>query len=528
MIRHILAVAFAVSLAACGGANATAPGGGAGNDTLVFGRNKDAVHLDPAVATDGMSLNVAALILEGLVRYKPGTFDVEPALASSWTNSADGKTWTFVLRHGVKFQDGSDFNADAVKFNFDRWRLKDNPYHQWGNFSYYESQFGGFPGAIAAVRVAAPDKVQLVLTKPMAPLLANLALQSFEISSPDAIKKYGKDYDFHPVGTGPYQLGEWVKDDHITLRRFDGYWGPKPKIATVILRDISDQATSLLDIQKGDIDGWEYPRPGDVKTLAADPKLHLFRFPPNNIMYLAINNTRPPFDNVLVRRAVNEAIDKSAIAKNFYDPSTIVADEFLPPSVWPHGVKVGYPYDPADARKLLAQAGFPHGFDTTLWYMTTPRPYLPEPQRVAEVIQSNLKAIGINAKLQGFEWGQYLQRVQNAEASLALFGWTGDNGDPDNYLYVLLDKDGAHTPGAQNVCYWRDERYHTLMLKAQTTIDRAARTKIYDEALKIVHDQAPCVPLAHSAPPIVFKTTVKGFVPNPDTVEQFQFMSIGS
>jgi peptide/nickel transport system substrate-binding protein len=520
----VLAALAAAALLACAGCAQQSNG----SQTLVFGRNKDAVKLDPAVATDGMSLNVARATMEGLTQYAPGSFDIRPWLATSWTLSPDGRTWTFVLRHNVKFQDGTDFDAAAVKTNIDRWRLKDDPLHVElkGDYSYYQDQFGGLPGVIKDVRVLAPDKVQIVLTKPVAPMLANLAMPAFAMSSPAAMKARGADYFREPIGTGPYQVTDWVKDDHITLKAFDGYWGAKPRIQTVILRDIPDPSSSLIALQKGEIDGWEYPQPNDLPLIAKDKALALYHMPPNNVMYLALNNGRRPFDNVLVRRAINEAIDAKAIVKNFYDPSAQVADEFLPEAVWPHGVKVSYPYDPADARALLAKAGYPNGFSTTLWYMSLPRPYLPEPQRVAEAIQANLKSVGINATLEGFEWGTYLQRVQNAEADMALFGWSGDNGDPDNYLYVLLDRDSATPPGAQNVCFWKDPRFHQLVTQAQVVTDKSKRSALYKQALALVHDQAPCVPLAHTSPPISFNVKVKGYVPHPDSAELFQDMWI--
>ncbi|HEV2037341.1 MAG TPA: ABC transporter substrate-binding protein, partial [Candidatus Eremiobacteraceae bacterium] len=513
----------------CGGGSSRGANGG-GPDTLVFGRNQDAVRLDPAIVTDGMSLNVARVSLEGLTRYELGSFDVQPCLATSWTVSPDGKTWRFHLRRNVTFQDGTAFNADAVKFNFDRWRLRDNPWHKLlrGNmeYSYYESQFGGFPGAIRNVKVVAPDEVEFDLSKTVAPMLANLAMPAFGISSPTAMKNRGEDYFRQPVGTGPYQVTEWVKDDHITLVAFAGYWGQQPKIHTVILRDIPDAATSMLALQKGDIDGWEYPRPDDMATLAKDEHLTIYHQPPNNLLYLAINTQKPPFDNVLVRRAINEAIDAKAIVKNFYDPSAKVATDFLPLAVWPHPSKTAYDFNPADARRLLAQAGFPHGFSTTLWYMTLPRPYVPEPQRVAEALQADLRAVGINASLQGFEWGPYLDKTERGDHNLALYGWTGDNGDPDNFLYALLDKDSAIPPGAQNVCFWKNEDFHKLMMAGQGTVDKSVRAKYYLQALQIVHDQAPTVPLVQTGPPIVFKRTVLGYIPNPDNSEPFDSMSI--
>ena len=529
IVTAMLAVAGCCGLFGCSGSGSQGQGQGS---TLVFGRNQDAVSLDPAVVTDGMSLNVARVTMEGLTGYKLGTFDITPALATSWTVTPDGKTWNFKLRHGVKFQDGTPFDAQAVKFNFDRWRLLNDPWHKLlqGNldYSYYESQFGGFPGVISDVRVLAPDEVQFVLTRPFAPMLANLAMPAFSISSPTAMKQEGENYFRAPVGTGPYQVTEWVKDDHITMKAFAGYWGDKAKIQTLIFRDIPDPSTSLLALQKGDIDGWEYPRPDDLGPLSQDHDLTIYHQPPNNVLYLAMNNQKPPFTNVLVRRAINEAIDANEIVKNFYDPSAEVATDFLPLAVWPHPNQTAYAYDPADARRLLAEAGLPHGFNTTLWYMTLPRPYVPEPQRVAEAIQADLREIGINATLQGFEWGQFLEKTQRGDHELALAGWTGDNGDPDNFLYAILDKDSAIPPGAQNVCFWKDDDFHDLMMKAQNTTDRTERAKYYLEALQIVHDQAPLVPLVHTGPPIVFKRSVLGYIGNPDNSEPFQVMSMGS
>lgn len=502
-------------------------GNGAGSDTLVYGRNKDAVNLDPAFAPDGMSLSVVHNVLEGLTRYRAGSFAIEPALATAWTHDKTGTIWTFHLRRDVKFQDGTTFDAAAVKFNFDRWRLKDDPYHKGGDFTYYESQFGGFPGVIRDVKAVSPDVVEIDLTKPSAPLLANLAMPSFSISSPSAIEKEGEDYSQHPVGTGPFEIAEWVHDDHITLRAYDAYWGGKPKLSTVVLKDIPTPDASLLALQKGEIDGWQYPTPESLSQLEKDPALRVYRVPANNTMFLAMNELKQPFDDVLVRRAISESIDATAIVQHFYDPGAFAATEFLPPVVWPGGVKTSYAYDPADARKLLAQAGYPNGFSTTLWFMTTPRPYLPEPERVAEAIQADLKAVGIDAKLEGFEWSNYLYKVQDGEHNLALYGWTGDNGDPDNFLFTVLDEGNTTPPGAQNVCFWKNAQFHELMLEAQTTVDEAKRAAIYKRALAIVRDQAPLVALVHTSPPTVFKKTVRGFTPRPDDFQDFDALSFG-
>ena len=517
----VLAYACAVvAVFATGCANGPAASSPA--DTLVFGRNKDAITLDPAVSSDGISLTTTYVIYEGLTRYKPGSFEVEPSLATSWSVRDSGRVWLFHLRHNVAFQDGTRLDASAVKFNFDRWRDPRNPFHAWGYFTYYGSQFGGFPGQITDVKTPAPDVVEIDLRAPVAPMLANLAMPAFAIASPAALQREREHYAQRPVGTGPYELVEWVKDDHITLRRFDGYWGRKPRIRTIILRDIPDAATTLLLLGRGELDGWEYPTPGAVTQVARDPAVRVAHEPPNAVAFVALNNLHHPFDDVRVRRAINLAIDREAIVRHFYDPTAQVAREFLPAAVWPHGVVVATPFDPAAARKLLAQAGFPHGFTTTLWYTTAPRPYLPEPERVAEAIQANLRSVGIDARLQGFEWGVFLQRVENAEHDMCLSGWTGDNGDPDNFLYVPLDKDNAHPPGAYNLAFWRNDEFHALVTQAQRELDPARRAQLYTRALGIVRDQAPIVTIAHTTSPIIFRTTVRGFVASPDSTISFQ------
>jgi peptide/nickel transport system substrate-binding protein len=512
-----LALAVLV-FAGCGGPNNSA---GRSPDTIVFGRNKDALTLDPSVSSDGISLTTTHLIYDGLTRYKPGTFDVEPALATSWEVRAGGTRWIFHLRRGVRFQDGTPFDADAVKFNFDRWRDPHNPFHAWGYFTYFVSQFGAAPGLMTDVKAIDRYTVEIDLRRPLAPMLANLAMPAFAIASPAAMRREREHFAQHPVGTGPYRLVEWVKDDHITLRRFDDYWGAKARIADVVLRDIPDAATTQLLLERGELDGWEYPPPDVLPRLGADPALRIYHQSPNNTMFMALNNLHHPFDDVRVRRAIGMAIDRDSIVRHFWDPTAQVARDFLPEAVWPTGIDTSLRYDPAAARALLAQAGYPHGFHTTLWYTTAPRPYLPEPERVAETIQADLRSVGIEATLQGFEWGVFLQRVENAEHDMCLTGWTGDNGDPDNFLYVPLDKDNAVPPGAYNLAFWRNEDFHAFVARAQRTMDHSARAALYVQALAVVRDQSPIVAIAHSRAPLILRSTLRGFVPSPDSMISF-------
>jgi peptide/nickel transport system substrate-binding protein len=517
------AIVAAFCLTACGGASGPSSGG----PTVIEARVKDAIGLDPSHETDGLSLNMTAEIFDNLVRFKPGTFDAVPGIAQSWTAADGGKLWTFKLRPGLKFSDGTPLDAAAVKFNFDRWRLTSFKYR--GNFPYpyWVTQFAGFDGKslVADVRAPAPDTVTIALRAPLGPFLRNLAMPSFGIGSPTAIAADQQAFALKPVGSGPYLVAEWVKDDHLTLTANPTFAGPAPAYATVIVRDIPDQSSAVLSMQKGDIDLLTDPRPDDAKSLATQSGITLYKQPSNNVMYLALNMDKKPFDNVLVRRAIAYAIDKAAIAKGFYSLGAQVADNWTPPGMLGENPAVkAYPHDVATAKKLLAQAGFPSGFATQIYYPTSPRPYMPEPQRVAETIQADLRQVGIAVTLQPYEFGVFLSKVRNGEHPMALIGWTGDNGDPDNFMYTLLDQDSAVKGEAQNYSFWRDPNFHKLMLAGQQETDEKKRAAIYERANALIHDQAPAVPIVHSVVSFAAKSNIAGIVPRPDSMLNFELM----
>ena len=518
--------AAALALSACGSGGDAGPGG----TPLVLARVKDAVVLDPAHATDGLSLNTTNEVMQNLVAFKPGSFDVVGDVAERWSTSADGKTWTFELKPGLVFSDGTPLDAKAVKFNFDRWRLTTNPAHGNFTYSYYADDFGGFPGTIADVQAPTPTRVVITLAKPLGPFLRDIAEQAFGLGSPQAILADPKAFELKPVGSGPYQVAEWVRDDHITLVANPKWTGAKPAYQTVIIRDIPDQATSVLSIQKGDIDMLTDPRPDDAKALAKQTGISVVEQPSNNVSYLAMDVEKKPFGDVRVRRAVAYAIDVATMAKSLYSSGAVVADNWTPPGMLGENPAVKtYPHDPVKARALLAAAGFPNGFSTTLSYSTAPRPYLPEPQRVAETIQASLAQAGITVTLQPYEWGVYLDRIKHGQHEMCLIGWTGDNGDPDNFFYPLLDQDSAHKDGtAQNYSFWRDPAFHQLMLQGQATVDDAKRRAVYRRANAMVNDQAPAISLVHTTVPIVLKSSLRGFVPSPNTSYHFNLIQPGS
>jgi peptide/nickel transport system substrate-binding protein len=317
-----------------------------------------------------------------------------------------------------------------------------------------------------------------------------------------------------------------VKDDHLTLTANPAWNAPKDTYQSVIVRDIPDQSTSVLEMKQGNVDILVDPRPDDAKDLATQPGIDLYRQPSNNLMYLALNMDKAPFSNLDVRRAIAYAIDKQAIATNFYALGAVVADNWTPPGMLgANPATKAYPHDPAKARALLAKAGFPHGFTTDLYYPTSPRPYMPEPQRVAEALQADLRAVGINATLQPREFGVWLDEARKGDQTMSLIGWTGDNGDTDNFMYDLLDQDAAVKGQAQNYSFWRDPNFHALMLAGQQSVDEKQRAGIYAKANAMIVDQEPAVPLVHSVVSFAAKHSIAGIVARPDSTLNYELMS---
>ncbi|WP_366922836.1 ABC transporter substrate-binding protein [Metallumcola ferriviriculae] len=523
-----LLLAMSLAVAGCGGNGAAPDQDQAGNDqpqaakekVLVWGRGGDASGLDPSNVTDGESAKVTINMYEGLVAYKQDSTEVIPALAKDWKVSEDGKTWSFFLREGVKFHDGTDFDAEDVVFNFERWMNEGHEYHIGGEFEYWGYMFGGYPGVVESVKATDQYTVEFTLNKPMATFLANVAMFPFGIASPEAVKEFGEDYFKNPVGTGPFEFVEWVPDSKIVLKKFDGYWGDSAKVDKLVFRSIPDNSARLMELQAGSIDIMDGITPDDVATIKSDDQFQLILRPSMNVGYLAMNVEKEPFDDVKVRRAVNMAINKKPIIDAFFAGLAKPAKNPLPPSLWGYNDAVeDYEYNAEQAKALLAEAGYPNGFKTTLWAMPVPRPYFPQPQKIAEAMQADLIEVGIDAEIVSHDWTTYLKKTESGEHDMAMLGWTGDNGDPDNFLYVLLDKDNAVKGSAGNIAFYKNDEVHDLLIKAQQEMDQEVRADLYKQAQEIIHDDAPWVPMSHSTPPIAAKKGVSGYVPHPTGVE---------
>lgn len=512
-------------LAACSSENENSEGNGDDGNTegnsessgepkvLIFGRGGDSVNLDPISVTDGESFKVTQNVFETLVNFGEQDTTINPGLAKEWTVSEDGLTYTFMLEEGVKFHDGTDFNADAVVANFDRWSSGTAD-----KYYYYKSMFGGFGDEEGHVieSVTADDEftVTFKLKRPQAPFLKNIAMSPFGMGSPTAFEAAGDSFGDNPVGTGPFKFVEWKRNDSITIEKFEDYWQEGyPKLDRVVFRAIPDNSARLNALLTGEIDLADGVNPSDSSSIEGDAALQLFERPSMNVGYLGLTNTRPPFDNKLVRQAMNHAIDKQAIVDAFFEGRAEVAVNPMPPSISGYNDQIeGYDYNPEKAKELLAEAGLADGFEMELWAMPVPRPYMPDGMKVAEVMQKNLADVGITAEIVSFEWATYLEKARNGEADAFMLGWTGDNGDADNFLYVLLDGDNI---GSNNYTYYDNEDLHELLIAAQSEVDEAKRNELYMQAQEIIHEDAPWVPLAHSTPLLAGKAEITGFTPHP-------------
>lgn len=482
-------------------------------DTLIFARGGDAVSLDPSEVTDGESENVAQSILETLTTFAEGETTTEPLLATEWQESEDGLTYTFTLRDGVKFHDGTDFNADAVVFNFERWMNGSAE-----DFPMYGSVFGGYKDDpshnVASVLAVDESKFELKLKGTQPTLLKDLALTPLSISSPAAIEESGDDYRSNPVGTGPFIFKEWQPNDRIVLEKNDEYWlDGYPKLEQVIFRTIPDNSARFNALLSGEVDIVSGLDSENHEQVEENPELQLFSNPPLNLGYLGMTITHEPFDDPLVRQALSYAVNKDAMVDAFFSEGTIAAKNPIPPAVEGYNDEIEpYPYDPEKAKELLAEAGFPDGFEMELYAMPVSRPYMPDGAKVAEYLQSNFADIGVKAEIVTFEWATYIEKALNGEADTFLLGWTGMNGDADNFIHNLWHGDNI---GSTNSTQYNNPELNTILDKARTITDQQERNELYEQAQIIMHDDPPVIPLVHTSPSLAGKENIIGFDPHP-------------
>jgi peptide/nickel transport system substrate-binding protein len=493
--------------------------------TFIFARGADSASLDPAGPWDNEVGRVTSQIFDTLVALKGETTLMGPSLATDWSVSSDGLTWTFHLRKGVKFHDGTDFNADAVVFNFERWWDPENPYHKGSTFDAFSYTFGGFKGEegciLMDVKKVDDYTVQFTFNQPFSPFLSVLTEFPFAISSPTAIQtqgaeNYGTNSSYPPVGTGPFKFSDWVKDDRITLVRNENYWGEKAKIDTLIFRVIPDNSARYLALKVGEVQGMEGANVEDAIAAKSESTLKVLLRPPLNVGTVMFNIEVPPFNDVRVRKAIAMAINKEAIVKAFLGEFGMVANQMLPPSIWGYNEKIqDYPYDPEAAMALLAEAA-PEGLPAIdFWYMPNPRGYFPDPKGMAEAIAADLGKIGLKVNLKTEDWTTYLADWRSGKLSMWMAGWMGDNGDPDNFLYPPFGSKGAEGG------FYDNPQVFKLINDARKETDISTREELYKQAAAIIHEDCARIFICHTLTPVILSSKVQGYVVNPTQIENF-------
>ena len=542
----LAAVALVATAAALAAANRTHA-----NDTFVFGTEGDPVLLDGALISDGPSGRAVAQMFEGLVVLKPGTTKVVPQLATSWSTSKDGLSWTFNLRKNVKFQDGTPFDAKAVCFNFNRWynlpgylQGESTNYYWFTVFGGYAKPATGNPGPDKSLyhgcKVVNASTARLILNRRSSSFLAALVHPAFSIASPTALVKYradagtvGADGSFrptgtfgtsNPVGTGPFKFSSWRIGDKLVMVRNDNYWGTKAKLKTLIFRPISDSTARLQALQSGELDGANLLAPQDVPAVQSSSSLKVLSRPAFTVGFVGINQSIPPFNNIKVREAVAYGLDRKSVVGAFYGGRGTVANQFLPPTVEGFAKKgvPDYPYDPAKAKAMLQAAGLTLPVKVEFWYPTDrPRPYMPDPPRIFQAFAASLDKSGFQVSSHPAPWrGGYLAGVQSGQAPLYLLGWTGDWGDPANFLNVHF--------AAQNAMFgFNNPALFKSLANADSETNLNKRVALYQAASIQVMKFLPMVPYANASPALGFKKSVKGYVASPVEIEYFAPVSIG-
>jgi peptide/nickel transport system substrate-binding protein len=501
---------LALLLFAAGCASSAAPAG----NTLIYGQPEDPKTLDPINTDIAEAVHVITNVFDTLVTYDEKTTDLVPGLAEKWEASSDGTEWTFHLRPGVKFHDGTPCDAQAVKTTFERLIVPDHPL-VFDPVLPYQSSYK----MIRSVEAPDAGTVVFKLNEPSAIFLSNLAMFPASIVSPAALQEYAGSFAEHPVGTGPFRFVKWTRDQQLVLARNPEYFLGPPKLDHLIFVPVKENATRVQRLTRGEIQITENLTPVEMDVLAKNPALVVQEQEALNVAYLTMQLDKPPLDNLKVREAIWMAIDKRALIDVGYSGHAIPAVTLVPPAMWGHDDELqDRPFDPERAKAFLEEAsrdaGFPLPLKLTLAVMNQARPYLQQPLATAGFLKDSLRKIGIELTIVGRDVNQHFQYVMAGQHQLGLAGWNSDNSDPDNFLYSLLDPDNIAAEG-NNLSHYRSRPFHELLLAGQRELDAAKRKEIYYQAQALAFADAPVVPLVHTKTRVAHAKGLKGYQLHP-------------
>jgi ABC-type transport system substrate-binding protein len=471
--------------------------------TIIYAAGADPDRLDPANAESNPSEAVNRMMYENLVKFDE-KLKIVPGLATKWEPSKDGLTWTFFLRKGVKFHDGTPFNAEAVKVFIERMIGPEKP-----------SRAGLYTPFVKSVEVVNDDTVKIHLKAPFAFFLNNLGHSASGIISPTALKTLGKDIARKAVGTGPFKFVEWIHGDHLTMVRNDEYWGGKPYLDKIIVKTVKEDSARVMMLQSGDAHLIVRIPSEDIPRLEKDPKIKLDSAETLRVLYIGINCAKKPFTDVRVRQALNYAVDKEAIVKNIYQGRAIVVPGMVAPLTTGYFPVKGYPYDPEKAKKLLAEAGFPKGLKAKLW---SPQGRYPKDFEMAQAVQQQLKKVGIDCTFDTMEWAAYLAVLRKPpeqnESELFLLGWAPSTAEARWILYPLFTTE-QWVPQGNNRSFFSNKEFDELVDKFTRATSKAERDKYLKAAQELLVKEAPSIFILATKETIGFSKKLKGVINSP-------------
>ena len=515
MAKLVAALGFAAALALAGHARA---------DTLVVCTEGSPDFLNAALSTANTSFDVTEQTSDRLIEMEIGGSSLLPGLAESWTVSPDGLTYTFKLRHGVKWQSNAafkptrDFNADDVLFTFNRMADKSAPYYAVGGA--YPEFLQLIAPYFKSIAKQGDDTIVIQLTQPYAPLLNVLTQQPFSMSSAeyaDALQKAGKQdqIDQSPIGTGPFQFVQYQKDALVRFRAFPDFWGKQggsaraAKVDNLVFAITPDASVRYAKLRTNECQIARYPNPADLDAMRANPQLRVQEASIAATDYISFRADRKPMDDKRVREALSIAVDLDSLVKAVYQGSGVPTAAMVPEALWAHdGALKPRPYDPARAKQLLAEAGYPDGFETDLWAIPVTRAYMPNGRRAAEMIQADWAKIGVKARIVTYEWGEYLRRARNGEGTVVMLGGTWDYPDPSQMLLIWTCD--ARSTG-RNTAFWCNQAYDKPMLDANKLTDQPQRAKLYEQAQQVFYDEMPGLLFADVKAFVPLRSNVQGF-----------------